>query len=176
MGQKAIEIEEMVGAFPACSECNSRDVVRNAWAEWNGSKQAWALQKLFDDFACSSCGEVMVPVWKLDQAFRKQRIVRLNDSFRRGQIGNGTVVITSGLMEMGEDFLAKAGEAVALFDQFSENNDPHREHDFGAINIDGNKLFWKLDYFDLDLQWHSPDAANPDVTHRVLTIMLASEY
>ena len=176
MGQKSIEIEEMVGAYPTCSECKSKDVVRDAWTEWNGSMQAWVLQKLFDDFACNSCGDVTSPVWKLDEAFRKLRILRLNDAFRRGQIGDGTVIITSGLKEMGEDFLAKAGEAVALFDQFTEGNDPHGEHDFGAFTVEGNKLFWKLDYFDLDLQWHSLDAANPDVTHRVLTIMFANEY
>jgi hypothetical protein len=40
----------------------------------------------------------------------------------------------------------------------------------------GSTIFWKIDYFDLKLKWHSPDAANPDVTHRVLTIMLACEY
>jgi hypothetical protein len=42
--------------------------------------------------------------------------------------------------------------------------------------VAGSKIFWKIDYFDLKLKWHSPDAANPDVTHRVLTIMLACEY
>jgi Protein of unknown function (DUF3768) len=46
-------------------------------------------------------------------------------------------------------------EAVAAFKDFSAGNDPHNEHDFGAIEVDGNKIFWNA---------------------RVLTIMLAREY
>ena len=61
-------------------------------------------------------------------------------------------------------------------EDFTEDNDPHGEHDFGSFEMAGEKFFWKIDYFDLDLKFHSPDAANPDLTHRVLTIMLASEY
>jgi len=56
------------------------------------------------------------------------------------------------------------------------HNDPWGEHDFGAIDLEGQKLFWKIDPYDLDLQAHSQNAANPAVTHRVLTLMLASEY
>jgi hypothetical protein len=32
------------------------------------------------------------------------------------------------------------------------------------------------DYYDLDLTMHSPDAADPEVTARVLTVLLGSEY
>lgn len=38
----------------------------------------------------------------------------------------------------------------------------------------GERLFFKLDYH--SLQADSPNAADAAVTHRVLTIMLASEY
>ncbi|CAN0590562.1 unnamed protein product [Laminaria digitata] len=62
------------------------------------------------------------------------------------------------------------------FDVFTEDNDPHGEHDFGAFEVADQKIFWKIDYFDLALSGYSPDPANRDVTHRVLTIMLASEY
>ena len=62
------------------------------------------------------------------------------------------------------------------FDDFSERNDPFDEHDFGAIEYEGNTVFWKIDYFDLDLMNYSPDPSDLNVTRRVLTIMLGEEY
>ncbi|WP_419523746.1 DUF3768 domain-containing protein [Lentibacter algarum] len=55
---------------------------------------------------------------------------------------------------------------------FTPDNDPYAEHDFGVIKLSGNTFFWKFDYYDLDLQMHSPDPSDPAVTARVLTIML----
>ncbi|MDA9136454.1 DUF3768 domain-containing protein [Ascidiaceihabitans sp.] len=65
---------------------------------------------------------------------------------------------------------------VQLFDAFTPDNDPYGEHDFGAIRYQGQTIFWKIDYYDLDLQMHSPDPSDETVTARVLTIMLAEEY
>ncbi|MCA9325927.1 DUF3768 domain-containing protein [Candidatus Saccharibacteria bacterium] len=108
------------------------------------------------------------------------RICALNDLFRRAACGpmivNGQLVATRGVVDQGEDFLARAILAVRSFSDFTEDNDPYGEHDFGAFILDGQKLFWKIDYYDTDLKFHSPDPADPDVTRRVLTIMLASEY
>jgi len=59
---------------------------------------------------------------------------------------------------------------------FSSDNNPYGEHDFGSFEIDGHKLFWKIDYYALDMMHGSEDAANPDITTRVLTIMLTEEY
>ncbi|WP_232272130.1 DUF3768 domain-containing protein [Thiosulfatihalobacter marinus] len=173
---KDIEIWEMVGAYPTCGNCGAMNVVRDAWAEWSMASGDWVLKTVFDDFACDKCGEANTPVWKLDKDFRTKRIARLNDALRHGQLDQATVVVTIGVKSMGEDFLAKAGQAVVAFDEFSEENDPHGEHDFGAFEIDDQKLFWKIDPFDEKLEYHSPDAANPNLTHRVLTIMLACEY
>lgn len=173
---KDIEIWELVGAYPTCGNCGSKKVVRDAWAEWNIASGDWILKAVFDEFACEQCGQNNAPVWKLDEEFRTKRIARLNDALRHGQLDNATVVVTIGVKSMGEDFLTKAGQAVIAFDEFIEDNDPHGEHDFGAFEINGEKLFWKIDPFDLKLERHSPDAANPVLTHRVLTIMLASEY
>jgi Protein of unknown function (DUF3768) len=55
-------------------------------------------------------------------------------------------------------------------------NDPHGEHDFGSFEYSGQTIFWKIDYYDMRLKWGSPDPADPAVTRRVLTILLAEEY
>jgi hypothetical protein len=67
-------------------------------------------------------------------------------------------------------------DQVRQFTAFAEDNDPYGEHDFGAIDHAGEKIFWKIDYYDLDLQCGSEDPSDQAVTARVLTIMLASEY
>ena len=43
-------------------------------------------------------------------------------------------------------------------------------------DMQAETIFWKFDYYDVDLQMHSPDPSDPTVTTRVLTIMLADEY
>ena len=77
---------------------------------------------------------------------------------------------------LGDEAQQQIIEALKNYDNFNANNDPYGEHDFGMITIDVNDLIFKIDYYDLDLTFHSPDAADPNVTTRVLTIMLAEEY
>ena len=101
---------------------------------------------------------------------------RLNDQFRCFGTGRGSIMLTSGVDDLGLMFVAAAVNAVRTFDAFDRDNDPHGEHDFGAFTLQGQRLFFKIDYYDLALEGHSPDAADPAQTHRVLTIMLASEY
>jgi hypothetical protein len=67
-------------------------------------------------------------------------------------------------------------EAVQRFSDFSADNDPYGEHDFGCVTVDGRKVFWKIDYYDRDCLYGSECPADPTQTTRVLTIMLASEY
>jgi hypothetical protein len=67
-------------------------------------------------------------------------------------------------------------ERVFAFEDFTETHDPHGEHDFGAFEHNGKTIFWKVDCYDRDMQFGSPDAADPAVTRRALTIMLAEEY
>ena len=111
-----------------------------------------------------------------------ERTKRLNDEMRSTMSSGedtpkyGIVTLTSGVSERGDGFAYRAISGVLEFDQFDADNDPHGEHDFGAFEVDGEKLFWKIDYYDLDCQKRSIDPANPKETMRVLTILLASEY
>jgi hypothetical protein len=101
-------------------------------------------------------------------------IARLNDCFRRHP-GPGWMV-TASVNAKGPIFVLAATSAVRAFDAFADDNDPHGERDFGSFEVGGERLFWKIDYYDQDLRYGSPDPADPAVTRRVLTIMLASEY
>jgi hypothetical protein len=106
----------------------------------------------------------------------RARVRALNDQFRRHGIGLGSFMHTDGVHEKGQAFVQGVLVAVRDFDAFSTDNDPYGEHDFGAFDYEGERLFFKIDYYDLALQAHSPDPVDPAVTHRVLTIMFASEY
>jgi hypothetical protein len=101
------------------------------------------------------------------------KIRLLNDEFRTGLKG-GPIMLTQGISERCDASLILL--AVKTFDNFNDANDPHHEHDFGAIEVGEQTVFWKIDYYARDLEHGSPDATNPEITTRVLTVMLASEY
>jgi hypothetical protein len=103
------------------------------------------------------------------------RIRALNDSLRQN-FAEGLAVMTPGIAALGGEAVARIVKTIAVFDDFCHANDPHEEHDFGCFDADGSKVFFKIDYFDETLTYHSPDPADPSVTKRVITIMLAEEY
>lgn len=103
------------------------------------------------------------------------RIAALNDAFRRTFQG-GQEVETPGVLALHEAERISLLLAVRRLGTFDAGNGPHGEHDFGAVAVAGYRCFWKIDVYDRDLRGHSLDAADPAVTARVLTIMLAEEY
>jgi Protein of unknown function (DUF3768) len=106
---------------------------------------------------------------------RGEAIARLNDKLRKGGVG-GQFVVTSGVHGLPGYDSRVLLQALAGYDSFDADNDPHGERDFGDIQVFGTDLFWKIDYYDLKLEFGSSDPADPDITIRVLTVMLEHEY
>ena len=120
------------------------------------------------------------------------RIARLNDIARQAMGVACTAVATVGFRSLSASDQSCVRELIETYDAFDEDNDPHGERDFGCVYQLGDgrwtterprshedereRVFWKFDYYDRDLQFGSEDAANPAVTRRVLTIMLSDEY
>jgi hypothetical protein len=106
---------------------------------------------------------------------RTRLISELNDQLRETFSG-GRVMLTRGVQTLPDDERARLLRAVREFHAFGAPNDPHGEHDFGRLLVAGQGYFWKIDYFDSDLEYFSPDPADPAVTTRVMTIMREDEY
>ena len=86
------------------------------------------------------------------------------------------LVMTAGVHALPIEEMVAVLRDVQRFDAFTADNDPYGEHDFGKIEGDSGTYFWKIDYYDSDRTYGSPDPADPAVTTRVLTIMRAEEY
>lgn len=115
---------------------------------------------------------------------RTALIAAQNDTFRTS--GNkdpaikGQIVVTQGVAALDAVVTATLFHRLLSFDAFTEDNDPYGDHTFGCIafELEGteHRVFWKIDLYDTAYRYGSDDAANPEVTRRVLTLMLPSEY
>lgn len=106
---------------------------------------------------------------------RAEQIARLNDTLRKTGMG-GAIMVTRGVRELPQFNVVELLAALAAFDKFDADNDPHGERDFGDAQIFGSGLLWKIDYYDVDMRYGSNDPADPVVTKRVLTVMLPEEW
>ena len=102
-------------------------------------------------------------------------IKTLNDTFRQTFTG-GRVMLTAGINAKAQDDIARILSKVRQFDHFTKDNDPYGEHDFGSFDYKGEMIYFKIDYYDKNYQYLSENQSNPEVTSRVMTVMLASEY
>ena len=98
-----------------------------------------------------------------------------NDNFRK-HLSQGTLVLTQGIRSKNPEDIKEIITKVRNLDTFDENNDPYNEHDFGAFDYKGKRIFWKIDYYDREFLYLSPDVSNPRLTNKVLTVMYAEEY
>ncbi|NCP25185.1 MAG: DUF3768 domain-containing protein [Erythrobacter sp.] len=106
---------------------------------------------------------------------RAEAIAMINDQLRKTGTG-GTIVVTRGVASLSGFDRTALLAALAAYDGFDAENDPHGERDFGDLTLCGTDLFWKIDYYDPGLKFGSDDPADANVTTRVLTVMLTSEW
>jgi Protein of unknown function (DUF3768) len=107
-------------------------------------------------------------------ATESEQIRALNDRLRQHLNGNdGTAIITVGVAALGDEAVARIFRTIVVYDDFCHENDPYEEHDFGAFEVDGQVIFFKIDLYE------EPNVNNPNgepIVNRVMTIMLAEEY
>jgi hypothetical protein len=104
------------------------------------------------------------------------KIAELNDQLRKHGAGNGRVMVTRSVRQLGPEFEIAALLKVRTFDAFTTANNPHGERDCGNFDLQGRQVLWKIDYYDPTLTTGSEDPSDPVQTYRVLTIMLAEDY
>ena len=139
----------------------------------------------FNDVFCMECGhiagrETLNTDGLCEDCRPLSKIAETNDSFRRAAMKGiksteGKAVRTRGVAALGSLTNLFLQAQIAAFDAFTETNDPHGEHDFGCVQLDGcPKVFWKIDYYsDASMDSGADDKLN---AYRVLVIMLADEY
>ncbi|UGY25488.1 DUF3768 domain-containing protein [Bradyrhizobium septentrionale] len=106
---------------------------------------------------------------------QKEIIRFLNDELRH-DLTRGAAFMTPGVAALGPEVAERIFDTISLYDDFCHENDPHEEHDFGSFVVEGHTIFFKIDYFSMDMNVGSPDPSDPSVTKRIITIMLAEEY
>ncbi|EAP78760.1 DUF3768 domain-containing protein [Phaeobacter italicus] len=120
----------------------------------------------------------------LDPVQEAARIAAQNDAFRNSILGNpsvadapqGQFVMTCGVAALGPDAQLELTRRVAAFDAFNADSDPQGLHEMGVIEFNGTKVWFKIDLYDVDYQYGSPEPSDPKQTRRVLTLLLPSEY
>jgi hypothetical protein len=108
------------------------------------------------------------------RAHRADKIRELNDRLRCPGHG-GRVMMTRAVAALPPGEIDAVVSAARTFDTFDHRNDPWGEHDFGKVTVGADTYFWKIDAYDLNLEFGSPEPSDDAVTCRVLTIMTAAD-
>ena len=126
----------------------------------------------------------MTTTLDLDPVREAALIAAQNDAFRRSILGTtpvadapqGQFVMTRGVAALGPDAQLEFTRRVAAFDGFNADSDPQAWHEMGVIDLDGTTVWFKIDLYDVDYTYGSPEPSDPEQTRRVLTLLLPSEY
>jgi Protein of unknown function (DUF3768) len=84
-------------------------------------------------------------------------IAELNDRFRKGDRSLGKHMASERVNALTSEQQQELTRLVRVFNNFTEGNDPHGEHDFGAVEFDGEKWYFKIDYFDTEFEYGAED-------------------
>src|SRR5579863_518194 len=115
---------------------------RNANSAWRG----WGAYTWRAISSCAMRPGNAKPRTMMSELHRGS-IADLNDAFRR----SGPIMATPGITDR-DDTLAIM-MAVRTFDDFTADNDPYGEHDFGSFDWHQETIFWKIDYYDQNLEY-----------------------
>ncbi|RKU21049.1 hypothetical protein C6499_22785 [Candidatus Poribacteria bacterium] len=102
-----------------------------------------------------------------------------NDLFRKAVFmvprPDGRAFMTSTVENLAAETKAVLFDKIIAFDNFTQDNDPYGEHDFGCIELDGiPKIYWQINYYeDASMKARAADPLN---AYRVLVVMFAEEY
>ena len=115
----------------------------------------------------------------------RSEIARLNDACRQGasRPGSARVTMTQGVAALlsapgdtSDGLLGQIALMRAIAGYRFDDDAVSGERDFGAFRFRDANLFFKIDYYDRNLEFGSEDPSDEGVTMRVLTVMLSSEY
>ena len=104
-----------------------------------------------------------------------ERIRTLNDAFRRTFVG-GTVVITAGVEALPSTNAARSSRRCAPSTPSPTTTIPTANTTSARSTRAASAASGRSTMYDRETEMGSPDPADPSVTTRVLTIMLADEY
>lgn len=138
-GRRQKMSDELIGSYLACASCGERDIVRDAWLIYDQSQQDWIIHSIFDQYYCQQC-EGTDTITKVDEAYRLEIIKDLNQKLRQGEVQHGTVILTKGIEALGAEFQYQLFQAIYDYDDFSKDNDPYGEQDFGSLTLAGQNL------------------------------------
>ncbi|NSY40641.1 DUF3768 domain-containing protein [Leisingera sp. ANG59] len=126
----------------------------------------------------------MTTTLDLDPVREAELIAAQNDAFRHAILSTtpvtdapqGQFVMTRGVAALGIDAQLELTRRVAAFDAFDADSDPQGWHEMGVIDLDGTTVWFKVDLYDVEYTYGSPEPSDPEQTRRVLTLLLPSEY
>ena len=128
--------------------------------------------------------QLSIPEEDYTAAERTKTIAEHNDRFRTTWAADftisGQIVMTQAVAALCPAWMVRMMQAIQHFDDFTEDNDPYGDHSFGAVEItigDDTKTIWfKIDLYDLNLEYGAEDPTDLDQTKRVMTILFPSDY
>lgn len=106
-----------------------------------------------------------------------EKIRALNIAFWREPHKHGRLMMSRYIADRDPDFHTKCLEALRVYDGWNADNDPHGEADMCILDIDGEKVWAKLDYYSrANLNYGSEDPSDPAKTFRIGTLLFPDEY